>query len=85
MSYAASSLTCCVRLRQYRTGAIEEGSARWCQFDAASATRQELHAYLLLKITNLPAERRLRGVQFCLCRQGKARGLGHRNEITKVS
>ena len=64
---------------------IEKGANRRCQFDAASATRQELRAYLLLKVMNLPAERRLRGVQFSLGRHSQTSRLGDRHEIAKVS
>jgi hypothetical protein len=45
---------------------IEKRSTGRRQFNPASAARQELRAYLLLKVTNLPAKRRLRGVQFSL-------------------
>jgi hypothetical protein len=64
---------------------IEEGSTRRCQFDTASAARQELHAYLVLKVSNLATERRLRRVQFSLCRHGQTSRLGDRNEIAKMS
>jgi hypothetical protein len=42
-------------VRYHHARVIEEGSARRCQFDAASPAYQELRTYLLLKISNLPA------------------------------
>jgi hypothetical protein len=38
---------------------IEKGSTRRCQFDAASAAREQLGTDLVLKIADLPAQRRL--------------------------
>jgi hypothetical protein len=38
----------------------QKGSTRRCQLDAASATLQELGTCLLLKVSNLPNQRRLR-------------------------
>jgi hypothetical protein len=38
---------------------FEKGSTCGRQFDPASAARQELRAYLVLKVSNLPTQRRL--------------------------
>jgi hypothetical protein len=55
MSDPARSCRCRFHLRQHHAGVLEEGSTRRCQFDTASAARQELRAYLVLKLSNLPA------------------------------
>jgi hypothetical protein len=46
-------------LRQHGAGVIEKGATRRRQFDTASSSRQEWCANLVLKISNLPAQRRL--------------------------
>src|SRR6202035_3713194 len=59
MSDPARSFGCRLNLRQCHAGVLEKGSTRRCQIDAASGTRQELGTYLVFKIPNLPAQRRL--------------------------
>jgi hypothetical protein len=68
MSDPASSFGCCVNLRENRAGMFEKRSPCRRQVDAASAARQESRAYLVLEVSNLPAERRLRCVQLSRCR-----------------
>jgi hypothetical protein len=53
MSGAASSFGCGLNLREHRAGVIEKGATCRRQFDAASAAREELRTYLVLKISNL--------------------------------
>src|ERR1700682_3564339 len=74
-----------VNLQEDSARVIEKGTTRWCQLDATSCTRHELGANFFLKVPELAAERRLRGVQFRLCRKGQTLGFGDRNEITQVS
>jgi hypothetical protein len=50
-----------------------------------SSAPHELRTNFFLKVSELAAKRRLRGVQFRLCRQGQALGFGDRNEIAQVS
>jgi hypothetical protein len=64
---------------------IEKGSTCGCEFDAAGAAREELRAHLAFKISNLPAQGRLRCVQFSLGGHGQTPRFGHRNEISKMS
>jgi hypothetical protein len=64
---------------------FEKRSTRRRQFDTASATNQQLRAYLVLKVSNLPAERRLRRMQFSRRCHRQTSGFGHCNEIAKVS
>jgi hypothetical protein len=54
MSDPASSFDCRFNLRLHRAGVFEKGSTCGCQFDTASAARQESRTYLVLKISNLP-------------------------------
>ena len=42
---------------------IQKGATRRCQFDTASSSLQKFGTYLVLEISNLPAQRRLRRVQ----------------------
>jgi hypothetical protein len=64
---------------------IEEGSTRRRQFDTASFSRQELGAHLVLKISNLPAQRGLRRVQHLLRCHRQISRVGNRDEIAKMS
>jgi hypothetical protein len=64
---------------------IEKRSTGWRQFDTASATSQQLRAYLVLEVSNLPAERGLRRVQFSRRCHRQTSSFGHGNEIAKVS
>ena len=73
------------RLAADGASVVEKHASRWSQFDAASAARQEWDPDLILKVPDLAAERRLRGVQPCLCGQAEARGLGDGNEIAQMS
>jgi hypothetical protein len=52
-SGAASSFGRGCDLGEYRAGVIEKGATCRGQFDATSAPREELRAYLVLKISNL--------------------------------
>jgi len=74
-----------VNLQQNSARVIEKGSTRRCQLDATSCARHELGANFFLKVSELATERRLRGVQFSLCRQRQTLSFGDRNEITQVS
>jgi hypothetical protein len=85
MGGPAGSVGCRFHLREHQAGVVEKGSARRCQLDAASAACQESRAYLVLKVSNLPAQRRLRGVQPLLCCHRQTSRLGHRDEIAKMS
>ena len=64
---------------------FEKGSTCGCQSDTASAARQELRAYLVLQVSNLATQRRLRRVQFSLCCHRQISRFGDRNKITQVS
>ena len=55
------------------------------QRDAARATREERGADFQLEIAQLPAERRLRGVQPLLGGDGETAFLRDRDEISKVA
>jgi hypothetical protein len=85
MNNPARSFTCRFCLRQYDTGVIEKGSTRRCQFDPASAARQELGAHLILKIPNLPTQRWLRRVQHSLGRHRQVSRFRNRDEVAKMS
>ena len=71
-------------LRQRQPGVIEKGPPGGGQFDAVHAAAHQLNADLVFEIADLPAERRLRGVQPFLGRERQAAFLGDRNEIAKV-
>jgi hypothetical protein len=64
---------------------IEKGSTGRCQVDTASSSRQELGANVVLKVSNLPTQRRLRRVQYSLCCHRQASRVGDRYEIAKMS
>jgi hypothetical protein len=59
MSDTASTFGCRFNLRWHRAGVFEKGSTCGCEFDTASAARQDLRAYVVLKVSNLPTQRRL--------------------------
>jgi hypothetical protein len=63
---------------------IEKGPTRRCQVDAASSSRQKWGAHLVLKISNLPTQRRLRRVQHSLRCHRQVSGVGNRDEVAKM-
>ena len=64
---------------------VEKGFARGGQLDTVHAARQQLDPDLIFEVADLPAERRLRGVEPTLGRLGEAAHFGDGNEIAKVS
>src|ERR1700694_704884 len=64
---------------------IEKGLACGGQLDAMNAARQQLGPDLVLQVANLPAQRRLRGVEPKLGRRRQAAFLEHGYEITQVA
>ncbi len=64
---------------------VEERPARRSQVDAACTAVKQLHADLVLEITNLSAERGLRCVQAFLGRDRETTCLGDGDEIPKMS
>ena len=74
-----------VDLHQRQAGVVEKGFARGGQLDAVNAARQQLDPDLIFQVADLPAERRLRGVQPALGRLGEAAHFGDGNEIAKMS
>ena len=64
---------------------VEEGAAGGSQLDAVHAARQERNADFIFEIADLPAQRRLRGVQPLLGGDREAALLGDRDEIAKVA
>src|SRR5580693_3553479 len=63
---------------------IEKGLARGGQLDAMNAARQQFGPDLVLQVANLPAQRRLRGVEPALGGGRQAAFLDHGYEITQV-
>jgi hypothetical protein len=63
---------------------VEKGPPGGGQLDAVHAAAHQLNADLVFEIADLPAQRRLRGVQPLLRRQRQAALLGDRDEIAKV-
>jgi hypothetical protein len=63
---------------------VEKGFAGGGQFDAVHAAAHQLNADFVFQIADLPAQRRLRGVQPFLGRERQAALLGDRDEIAKV-
>src|SRR5208282_991240 len=80
----ARSLTSRFDLHQRQARVIEKHSARCGQRDAARLALQQLYTDLQFEIANLPAQRRLRGVQPALSSGQKAAFLGYCNEITQM-
>ncbi len=64
---------------------VEEGAAGGGERDAVDAARQERNADFIFEIADLPAQRRLRGVQPLLGGDREAALLGDRDEIAKVA
>jgi len=64
---------------------IEKGSTRRCQFDPASAARQELGTDLVFEISNLPTQRWLRCMQHSLGRHRQVSRVRNRDEVAKMS
>ena len=63
---------------------IEEGAAGFGQRDTVRTPLQQLHADFGLEVTDLPAQRRLRGMQPLLRRQLEAAALGHGDEVAEM-
>src|SRR5882672_377564 len=75
---------CGIDLRQRQPGMVEKGLARGGQLDAMNAARQQLGPDLVLQVANLPAQRRLRGVEPQLGGRRQTAFLDHGYEITQV-
>src|SRR6266403_4659534 len=75
---------CGIDLRQRQPGMVEKGLARGGQLDATNAARQQLGPDLVLQVANLPAQRRLRGVEPQLGGRRQTAFLDHGYEITQV-
>ena len=63
---------------------VEKRAARRGQLDAMHAAVQKLDADFVFEIPDLPAERRLRGVQFLLGGDSQASGLGDGDEVAEM-
>src|SRR5712671_2252050 len=63
---------------------VEKGFSGRRQFDAMRAAVDQLHADFRFEIADLPAERRLRGVQRLLGGHGQAAGIGHGDEVAEM-
>jgi hypothetical protein len=63
---------------------VEKGPTGGSQFDAVHAVCHQLNADLIFEIADLPAQRRLGGVQSFLGGERQAAFFGNRDEITKV-
>jgi hypothetical protein len=63
---------------------VEKGPTGGSQFDAAHAAYHQPNADLVFEISDLPAQRRLRGVQSSFGSERQAALFGNRDEITKV-
>ena len=73
-----------IDLRQRQPGMVEKGLACGGQLDAMNAARQQRSPDLVLQVANLPAQRRLGGVEPQLGGRRQAALLDHRYEITQV-
>jgi len=73
-----------LHLRERQPRVIKECSPGRGQFDAVHTAAHQLNADLVFEIADLPAQRRLRGVQPFLGRERKAAFLGNRDEIAKM-
>ena len=74
-----------IDVHQCQARVVEEGIARGRGLDAAGAARQQLDADLTFEIADLPAQRRLRGVQSLLRGRGQAARFGGGDEVSKMS
>jgi hypothetical protein len=72
-------------LQQRHPGMIEKHPPRSRQLDSARAADQERNPQLQFEIVDLPAQRRLRGVQPLLRRHRQAAFFGDGDEITEVT
>ena len=63
---------------------VEKGATGCGQFDAVHAAAHQLNTDLVFEIADLPAQRRLRGVQPFFGRERQAALFGYRDEITEV-
>lgn len=63
---------------------VEKGPTGGSQFNAVHATCHQLNADLVFEIADLPAQRRLRGVQSFFGGERQTTLFGNRDEITKV-
>jgi hypothetical protein len=68
-------------LEKCQPGVIQKNASRSGQYNAARLPLQQLCADFSFEIANLPAQRRLRGVQSPLGSGQQAAFLGNRNEI----
>jgi hypothetical protein len=74
-----------IDMHQRQAGVVEEGFARSGQLDAMNAARQLLDPDLIFQVPDLPAQRRLRGVQPSLRRLRQAANFGDGDKIPKMS
>ncbi len=72
-------------LREHDAGMIEEDPAGGGQFDSARAAQEKRGAHLMLEIADLAAQGGLGGVQLVLGGKLEASGLGHGDEVAKMS
>src|ERR1700759_4256873 len=63
---------------------VEEGLAGRGQFDATRAAAHQGSADFLFEIPDLPAQRRLRGMELLLGSHRQAAGIGHGDEVAQV-
>jgi hypothetical protein len=63
---------------------VEESPASGRQLDAVRAAIDQLNADFLFEVADLPAERRLGGMQFALGRNRQTAGIGHGNEVSQL-
>ena len=75
---------CCLGLSKRQPCMVEKGPTGGRQFDAVHAADHQLNADLVFEIADLPAQRRLRGVQPFFSRERQAALFGDRDKITKV-
>jgi hypothetical protein len=82
---AARGLARGVDLKQRQPRVIEKGASGRGERDATRATLQQRHANLEFEVADLPAQRRLRGMEPPLGGIGQAAFLGNGNEIAQVA
>jgi hypothetical protein len=84
MSAAVAPLAAPPPLSKRQPCMVQKGPTRGRQFDAMHAAHHQLNADLVFEIADLPAQRRLRGVQPFSSRKCQAALFGDRDKITKV-
>src|SRR5439155_15028571 len=74
----------CFRLHQRHACMVEKGFSGRGQLDAVSSAVDQLSADFLFEIADLPAQRRLRSVEFLLGGNGQTAGIGHGDEVAEM-